>query len=830
MDPSAPGGPNNGYALTKGMALSNAMRNSKRLLAGVAVAGLTAALLPMISVGTANAAVPPGALALQSQGARAGTTFTATYTTTSAAVSGDFVCLTALSGPVGSTFTAGSGVAADTTADGGTVTLSGLNANIAGTYQVGVYTGTSGACQSFTTQAIVATGSLVIGGEVATIAVTPATATAATASATTFTITAQDSAGRTTLFGAANPGNDDSVGTFDADNYTLTSSIPSTVGFNGASNATQTSQTARTFTAQNSAAGIATITITPNDGAVAPKTAVLTTITSGNATAVTVAAPDTAIGTAPNFEVPAGTNSVTFSVAGTVGQTVAYTIGGTGADAAVSTGTVNSLGYFTVTVPVTNSAVGRTVTITPNGLATQTVTQTASIAALALPSVVTAKPGGTVSISGIVEDQFGLPLANSAVTGSYATTSGAGGSGATTAALTNTDGLFTLTYTAASTTTTSTVQSASISANAGAAGTASGSVTVTFTATGASTLSNLVLGSSAVTPANFASTVQVPFGGFVNTAVSGTTSGTATGNAVQLGVTSSAGNVNVTYSATAGGKFRTSVSSTALWSSGSATLTVPASTAVYFFSTKTGKNTVSVTAGDNTLSADITVGSPAAAARNVALSPATQTNPAAEIVPVTLTVTDVFGNGVAGANNISVAVTGEGFLNGFNKVLTPNATGTDGTTVFTYVSQVQGEATLTATGLTGSQFGAGNGAGFIGGVPVAGAPASVSTADAKVITRGGAGAKSITIAGARGTVSGKPGVIIDGVVTGIANGKTVKPFFRFPGQTSFTEGSARPEINNGTFQWQRKTGKKFYAYVTSDDGLVQSNRVIIAAN
>jgi hypothetical protein len=30
--------------------------------------------------------------------------------------------------------------------------------------------------------------------------------------------------------------------------------------------------------------------------------------------------------------------------------------------------------------------------------------------------------------------------------------------------------------------------------------------------------------------------------------------------------------------------------------------------------------------------------------------------------------------------------------------------------------------------------------------------------------------------------------------------------------------------------WQRKTGKKFYAYVTSDDGAVKSNTVIIAAN
>ena len=79
-------------------------------------------------------------------------------------------------------------------------------------------------------------------------------------------------------------------------------------------------------------------------------------------------------------------------------------------------------------------------------------------------------------------------------------------------------------------------------------------------------------------------------------------------------------------------------------------------------------------------------------------------------------------------------------------------------------------------------------------------------------------------------MGGKPGIEIDSIVTGIENGKTVIPYFRFPGETTFTEGSARPVITDGSFMWQRKTGKKFYAYVTSDDGAVQSNRVIIAAN
>ena len=90
--------------------------------------------------------------------------------------------------------------------------------------------------------------------------------------------------------------------------------------------------------------------------------------------------------------------------------------------------------------------------------------------------------------------------------------------------------------------------------------------------------------------------------------------------------------------------------------------------------------------------------------------------------------------------------------------------------------------------------------------------------------------KSITIVGSRTTVAGKPGIEIDGITVGIEDGKTVIPYFRFPGETSYTEGSARPVITDDEFTWQRKTGKKFYAYVTNDDGSVTSNRVIIAAN
>ncbi|MFZ4496699.1 MAG: hypothetical protein ACOYN7_04535 [Candidatus Nanopelagicales bacterium] len=91
--------------------------------------------------------------------------------------------------------------------------------------------------------------------------------------------------------------------------------------------------------------------------------------------------------------------------------------------------------------------------------------------------------------------------------------------------------------------------------------------------------------------------------------------------------------------------------------------------------------------------------------------------------------------------------------------------------------------------------------------------------------------ETITITGARTTVDGKPGIMVEGVTTGFAAGAVVKPYFRFPGETSYTESSARPVVDaSGRFTWTRKTGKKLYAFMVSEDGSVQSNRVIIPAN
>lgn len=89
--------------------------------------------------------------------------------------------------------------------------------------------------------------------------------------------------------------------------------------------------------------------------------------------------------------------------------------------------------------------------------------------------------------------------------------------------------------------------------------------------------------------------------------------------------------------------------------------------------------------------------------------------------------------------------------------------------------------------------------------------------------------KSIVITGTRGEVRGESGVIVDGETTGLV-GAQVAPWVKFPGQTSYAEGAARPTVDaQGDFTWQRRTGKKIYVYFRTTEGDVRSNRIIIRA-
>jgi hypothetical protein len=68
-------------------------------------------------------------------------------------------------------------------------------------------------------------------------------------------------------------------------------------------------------------------------------------------------------------------------------------------------------------------------------------------------------------------------------------------------------------------------------------------------------------------------------------------------------------------------------------------------------------------------------------------------------------------------------------------------------------------------------------------------------------------------------------------VTGTAmhlDGETVRPWIRFPGETTFSQGSAViPIAADGSFTWSRKSGKKTYVYVAH--GTARSNTISIAA-
>lgn len=86
--------------------------------------------------------------------------------------------------------------------------------------------------------------------------------------------------------------------------------------------------------------------------------------------------------------------------------------------------------------------------------------------------------------------------------------------------------------------------------------------------------------------------------------------------------------------------------------------------------------------------------------------------------------------------------------------------------------------------------------------------------------------KTITITGSRNGTR----IVVTGSSTGIEPGSIVKPWVRFPGQTSYAEGTASITVREkGAFTWERRAGKKTFVFIQTADGKVKSNTVIIAA-
>jgi hypothetical protein len=101
---------------------------------------------------------------------------------------------------------------------------------------------------------------------------------------------------------------------------------------------------------------------------------------------------------------------------------------------------------------------------------------------------------------------------------------------------------------------------------------------------------------------------------------------------------------------------------------------------------------------------------------------------------------------------------------------------------------------------------------------------SWSTATSPVTPR----AVSVVISGTRESVRGRSGIVVTGVSTGLEAGAILRPWMRYPGQMTFTEGVSDILVSmSGEFSWQRRTAKRVTVYVQSPDGSVTSNRVTI---
>jgi hypothetical protein len=765
-----------------------------------------------------------------------------------------------ITGSAGNAVLGGSAVTAALTGGGasaaGTASVA-IAANVAGTY-VGVLT-TSFDTVNFTFTTV---------GRVASMTLTPATQSTSVSGNGSLSVTLKDAAGNNTQ-----------PLTVDTVSISASGGAASAVTVIGSGSTSLYDGVAAVSYTAPGTAGSYTVTATPGgtlpSGGVTAQNATVTVAGSISTTALTsigVSAPSSVSGgtnpSAATAAISSGTASVTVAVAGTASTVVrlaafASTGSGTinGAVAGSSLGTATTL----VDVPISAAGVGSTTfTLGGNLLNTSsalrinqvqadnttqvagvqlTATQTAPAVSAGTVVVaptgnIVAALGATTSVVVTVNDQFGTPIPNAAVRAFRTSTSGT----LLSSAVTGSSGQANVSVSGAAGLTTGQSETYVFQATplAGTPVEATQTLAVTYTTSGNVSSISVAVAGGATTPVLNTTTsiatipfVLVPYGGTVTTAATGiytvaTGAGTAAGQYATFTPTTSPANT-VTVAVPAGVKAATSLTSLT-WTGGAQSVTVPSGTAVYVFATKTGTHDVTFTSGGVTTTAKLRAATVPAAAYNIGLTPSTQKLEAAGFGTVRVSVTDVFGNGVPAATGTSTGgvtlnVTGEVLFGGLTN--TVNVTTNDaGIAEVTLIAGRAGAAAITATPQGGSSNT--TTAWVAGYTPPTGAPAPVTSAAASV-TVADISARSITITGTRTTVSGKPGIEVDGVTVGFENGKTVVPYFRFPGETSYTEGSARPVITDGAFMWQRKTGKKFYAYVTSDDGAVQSNRVIIPA-
>ena len=861
------------------------MRSSKSILAGVAAGALALGALSFAGATSASAApsIKPKATATATASAvrATGTGASAlnippaklSWAGTSLMGSGGFVDLTtAPTGAALMTLWDSAGTAVDDT-----VSLNTGGTAWPGAYAIGDDTGVYFTVDTAGLYAgILANGSDTVSfsfttaGAPVSMTLTPATQTVLVGGVGAVAVSLRDASGNVTQ-----PQTVDSVSV--ASNGDDTVSHPSLTGAVGGK--LQFGITDDTIATQS--AGTSTITATP--AGTLPASGVTaqsaTLIKSGSVStttvkSITVTAPvkQVASGTAPSTSataIPEGTSSVTVLVDDTTvaaaGNTIrlkaVLTASGSAtlngfttltqyvdvvtnaskqAEATFTLGGAALLNSASLVVSQVNVANGPVSPVAQNTITQQTPTVTAATILISPDDSQVAKIGTVTPISVTVANQFKEPQSNwtvqvfrgSTSTGTFLNQGTTNVAGQTSVTVTNVPNIVS-----------GTIEFYSIKAfYGGTTVTDNNTLEIAYTTSGeVSTLSVAVTGGATTPITNSTTSIPVipaqlvPYGGTASTNGTGTytvatdtTAGTLGNLTTFTPATSPANNVTVTVPE----GVKVSTTATTAWDGGSQTVTAPSNVPVYVFATKTGIHDITFTSAGKTVVTKIKVSTEANAAYNIALTPATQKIARGAFGTATLTLTDVFGNRVPGsatANTVRVTATGEVRLGGLANVQDV-VVGTDGTgTLSVIAGNATGAGALTAVPAVTStpQTAPAYAAGF---VKPTNAPDPKLSSVALVDVTDSTSTQSITITGSRTTVSGKPGIKIDGVVTGIEDGKTVIPYFRFPGETTFSQGSARPEIADGSFTWQRKTGKKFYAYVTNDDGAVKSNRVIIAAN
>lgn len=760
-----------------------------------------------------------------------------------------------------------------TTTDG--VTYFEVKASTPGTY--------SGFIQDVSDPAEQRAFSFTTAGAPTTMSLSPTSASAAVGQASGFLVELRDASGNLTQAGSL-------------DSVLLSSSPAAGATFAPASpiTAAQLADGTHRFTYANSAAGTYTVTATPQGTlGMSAQTAVVTvagTVSDDSVSNLTVTTPAVAVnagtvdGGNRTAAVPAGTSSISVLVNGdantqyrfqATAQSTGSVINGvsnptTDATSFKTNITLDASGRATIDLTLAGTALTANQAVTleqikadgsniDNGPADIVITQTTPVID---GDSVTAAPRGTLvsklntplNVEVTVENQFEVGAANYTVQvyrNSLATA--AIGSG-----VTDTSGNVTLSVVNATGAANGTVETYlyRITSPGGVINTVAAAQNLTVT-----WLENPAISSVTVntTPATVVAAgvvtaqplIRVPADGFVSGTVTTYTVNPTTGvpapnttiaNAGEFFTLtpSSAPATNLVVNAPEGVKLVTSLpsdTSPVLWSGGASEVTVGSGTPVYAFATKTGSHTITVTpVGLETPSATVTFTATnlPTNAYSVAASTSSVTVPVNGIQTYTATVTDVFGNVVPGAT-VEAAASGPVLLAGLTQAATLTMGATSGQATVAVVALAEsgtGSIALTAT-TTGATAWTAAGVGY---TPPAGAPAPVLTTATEVIVTTAPISASIVLSGERATVRGKSGIVVDGVTTGLAGGTTVVPFIKFPGQISYTQGTASRSVTItneaeqvGEFTWQRRTGKKTYVYFATEGGDTRSSRIIIPA-